>query len=71
MYAFGWKVEKVLYGENFDRRFISDNVIVDLLTDEARNLQHVCKRTILHSNPFEKFTKFEKLALFNLLLSLL
>ncbi|WVZ18184.1 hypothetical protein V8G54_005506, partial [Vigna mungo] len=46
---------------------ISDNIIVNLLIEEARNLLHVCRRTILHSNPSKKVTKLEKFSLFNLL----
>ncbi|WVZ22499.1 hypothetical protein V8G54_001043 [Vigna mungo] len=60
VYAFDKKVEKVLHGDNFDKRFISDNIIVEMLIDEAMNVLHVCKRTILHSNPSEKVTEFEK-----------
>ncbi|BAT97291.1 hypothetical protein LR48_Vigan11g132200 [Vigna angularis] len=46
---------------------ISDDIVIDMMIEEAKNLLRMCRRTTLHSNPSRKVTELEKFALFNLL----
>ncbi|WVY95414.1 hypothetical protein V8G54_034502 [Vigna mungo] len=45
-----WIVERVLYGENIERKFIRNDIIVEKLSEPTKALLHICTRTFLHSN---------------------
>ncbi|KOM46115.1 hypothetical protein LR48_Vigan06g142100 [Vigna angularis] len=67
IYAFGEKVERTLYGENFENKYICNDIIVEKLSEPTKTFLYICRRTFLHNNSNNEVTNLEKFAIYHLM----
>ncbi|KOM58179.1 hypothetical protein LR48_Vigan11g121300 [Vigna angularis] len=67
IYAFNGKVERVIYEENFERKYICNEIVYKELSRQAKILHHIFWRTVLHNNSNDGIAEMDKFSIDHLM----